>query len=378
MGQGRTVPIDEPEARPPEQQPAQGSLRAWGFVLLAAVVATAVLTLVGAPSPVLFGALVGALVVALVRTDSPVLPRRASVAGQALLGVSTGAVVKPETLGDLVEHAGPVAASVLLTIAASILLGQVLRLQGVSRATATFSFIAGGASGVTAVAGELGADARVVAVVQYLRVLIILVGMPVVAAIAFGAPVGAGSQSAAESTGLVFGELTWPALAFSAVCLVLGLGAARVVPFPAGNLLLPLTVAAVISATGALDVLGPDAAHLPAPLEAVAFALIGMQVGLGFTRASLVRVSRLLPMATVIVLVLIAVSAGIGMVMADAMGISRLDGYLATTPGGLYAVLLTADLAGADVTFVLAVQVVRLFAVLALAPLLARYYRRRA
>ena len=34
-------------------------------------------------------------------------------------------------------------------------------------------------------------------------------------------------------------------------------------------------------------------------------------------------------------------------------GASALDGYLATTPGGLYAVLATASDIGADVTFVL-------------------------
>ena len=117
---------------------------------------------------------------------------------------------------------------------------------------------------------------------------------------------------------------------------------------------------------------------LPGPLEELAFALIGLQVGLRFTPASLRYVLRLLPLATVFILVLIAVSAGIGIVLADAMGISRLDGYLATTPGGLYAVLLTAQLSGGDVTFVLAVQVVRLFLAHALAPLLATYYRRRA
>ncbi|MFY0406966.1 AbrB family transcriptional regulator, partial [Solicola sp. PLA-1-18] len=48
-----------------------------------------------------------------------------------------------------------------------------------------------------------------------------------------------------------------------------------------------------------------------------------------------------------------------------------------TTPGGLYAVLATAVESGGDVTFVLGVQVIRLFAVLLVAPLLARALMRR-
>jgi uncharacterized protein len=63
-------------------------------------------------------------------------------------------------------------------------------------------------------------------------------------------------------------------------------------------------------------------------------------------------------------------------VLATVTGASALEGYLATTPGGLYAVLATASDSGADVTFVLAVQVLRLFVMLLSAPLVARWLRR--
>ena len=62
--------------------------------------------------------------------------------------------------------------------------------------------------------------------------------------------------------------------------------------------------------------------------------------------------------------------------LSAATGASALDGYLATTPGGLYAVLATATGSGADATFVLAVQVLRLFVMLLTAPLVARVLRR--
>jgi len=54
-----------------------------------------------------------------------------------------------------------------------------------------------------------------------------------------------------------------------------------------------------------------------------------------------------------------------------------LDGYLATTPGGLFAVLATAVGSGADTTLVLAVQVLRLVVMLAVAPVLAMLLGRR-
>ena len=64
------------------------------------------------------------------------------------------------------------------------------------------------------------------------------------------------------------------------------------------------------------------------------------------------------------------------MLLAATTGVGALDAYLATTPGGLYAVLATAQDSGADATFVLAVQVLRLFVMLLSAPLLARWLRR--
>ncbi len=50
-----------------------------------------------------------------------------------------------------------------------------------------------------------------------------------------------------------------------------------------------------------------------------------------------------------------------------------LDAYLATTPGGLYAVLPIAYGSGADTTFVLAVQGLRLFAMVLAAPAVVRW-----
>jgi uncharacterized protein len=58
-------------------------------------------------------------------------------------------------------------------------------------------------------------------------------------------------------------------------------------------------------------------------------------------------------------------------------GVTPLEGYLATTPGGVYAVLATAISSGADVTFVVAVQVLRVVVMLVLAPAVARLVGRR-
>jgi membrane AbrB-like protein len=138
-------------------------------------------------------------------------------------------------------------------------------------------------------------------------------------------------------------------------------------------LLGPLIAAAAVDLTG----IGRGA-EVPDLVQSAAFLVIGLQVGVSFTRSSLRTIGRALPLALAVILALVVASAGLGAALSAATGASALDGYLATTPGGLYAVLATASDIGADVTFVLSVQVLRLFVMLLSAPLVARWLRRSA
>ncbi|MGY1839879.1 MULTISPECIES: AbrB family transcriptional regulator [unclassified Modestobacter] len=342
----------------------------WAVVLLAAVLLALVMDLLAVPSPALFGGLAAGLGRALIGRTRLVLPRPALTGAQALIGVSAGALVQPETLRVVAEHWLPVLVITVATLLVSLAAGQLMGLQrGVSSVTGAFSMIAGGASGITAMARDLGADAQLVGVLQYLRVLVIVVAMPVVATTVYGAGVDGGASSGGtpvdDGPGWVAG------LVFTAVCVAAGLVLGRVARIPVGALLGPLTVAAVLDLTGVAQ-----GAGVPGPVEAAAFLAIGLQVGIGLTRPSLRVVGRALPLALGLIVGVIVACAGLGLVLSATAGVSRLDGYLATTPGGLYAVLATASGSGADATFVLAVQVLRLFVMLFTAPLLARWLRR--
>jgi membrane AbrB-like protein len=285
-----------------------------------------------------------------------------------VIGVAMGALVDLETLRAVAANWLPVLLVTLGTLALSLAAGLVLRLQpGISPVTGAFAMIAGGASGIIVMARELGADERMVAVLQYLRVLLIVVLMPVVAAGVYGAAPASGGAAGS-------GASDWPAgLALTVVCGVVGLVVGRLVRLPVAALLGPMVAAAAVDLTG----LGPGI-EVPDLLQSAAFLVIGLQVGISFTRASLATIGRALPLALAVIVALILASAGLGAVLAAATGASALDGYLATTPGGLYAVLATATDSGADTTFVLAVQILRLFVMLLSAPLVARWLRRSA
>jgi membrane AbrB-like protein len=339
-----------------------------GTVLVLVVTAGlgVVLTWAHLPSAVLFAALVGGMAHALTSPTELRVPPTAFRLGQALVGVTIGSLVSLPALAGMGRDLLPVAAVTVGTVLLSLLAGRLLALRDdVTPVTGAFAMIAGGASGVVAVARELGADDRVVTVVQYLRVLVVLLLMPLVTAVVFRPEHGVGTFEAGRAS--IAQGLAYVALAVGG-----GLLVARFVPISTATLLGPLAVAAVLSSTGWLGT-----PSVPLVLQWTAYVLIGVQVGLRFTRASLAAITRMLPVVLAIILGMVAGTAAMGAALAWLTPVNGLTAYLATTPGGLFAVLATAADSGADVTYVMAVQLFRLLVILLLTPALARLLRAR-
>ncbi|MEO9220386.1 MAG: AbrB family transcriptional regulator, partial [Mycobacteriaceae bacterium] len=291
----------------------------------------------------------------------------AMTAAMAVLGVVIGALVQSSSLSALVHVWLPVLVVSAVTLGLSVVGGLLLGLhRDVDPLTGSLALTAGGASGLTAISRELGADERVVAVVQYLRVVLVIALMPVVTALVFR-PTSTGGAHSSSS-----GAAWYVDLGFVAVCCGVGIPAGRLLRLPAGALLGPLVLAAALTLAG-----WSMHATAPGALAVLAYAVIGLQAGLRFTQDSVQVIARILPLAIALILAVLLISAGLGVLLAHLAGVSSLEGYLATTPGGLYAVLATAQDSGIAVTFILAVQVVRVLLMLLLAPVLARTLSRR-
>jgi uncharacterized protein len=117
---------------------------------------------------------------------------------------------------------------------------------------------------------------------------------------------------------------------------------------------------------------------VPPLASEVAFALIGLQVGLKFTLKTIRQLGRLLlPVLIAVVGVLVA-CALLAVVLDVTTSVSLRDAYLATTPGGLYAVLAVALGTDANAAFILAAQGLRLVVMVALAPIAVRWMVARA
>jgi len=334
----------------------------WGAILASAVAITAVFGVLDVPSPALFGGLVTGVIFALTTKWRTLLPASVNSGAQAVVGVVLGGLLELSTLQSLGSDWLPVAAVIIGTLVLSVAAGLLMgRWTTVSPITGSLSLSAGGAAGVTSMSRELGADERMVAVVQYLRVVLIVATLPLVTTLVFTpAATDPSVASSPEGTG-------WAVdLTFTVVCALIGSLVALRVKLPAGTLLGPLILTATVTLAG-----WSFGAHAPAWMAQLAYGAIGLRIGLGFTRPSLKLLSRVLPVALTLTVLIILGCAGMGLLLASATGQSALAGYLATSPGGLFAVLSIAVETDTSATFVLAVQVLRIFVMLLVAPGLA-------
>jgi hypothetical protein len=207
-------------------------------------------------------------------------------------------------------------------------------------------------------AAAYGADMRLVAYMQYLRVLCVTSVASLVAS--------ASGQAHPVAATVWFPPVDWPALAGTLLVAALGVALAKLMRFRAGPLHLPLIAAALLTNTGTMHI------ELPPWLLAIAYALLGSAIGLRFTRDIVLHAARAFPRVLAAILVLIAACAGVAMILVRTAGVDPLTAYLATSPGGLDTVAIIASSSNVDVAFVLSMQFVRVIIVLGVGPWLAR------
>lgn len=336
----------------------------WLLLFAVTVAVTFPLTTIGVPSAALFAALVVGTALALPSVAPARVPRPLGLAAQGVLGVYIATMVSRDAVGALGPHWVIVLAVALATLMLSVAAGALLGIhRDVTPLTGSLALVAGGASGLVAIARELGGDDRVVAVVQYLRVGLVTASMPVVVTLVYHAD----RTHHSELTGQTNSAPWYLSVAMMIALIVVGTAAGRLVRLPGAGLLGPMALTVALQLSGLSFGLS-----VPTILVQAGYMFIGWQAGLAFSRDSLRAVGRLLPYAVTLIVVLGVGTAALGVLLSRVAGLTPLEGYLATSPGGVYAVLATTVETGSNVTFVIAAQVVRILLMLFTAPLLAR------
>lgn len=249
----------------------------------------------------------------------------------------------------------------VLTVLLSAAVGLgLVRFGGIAGSTAAWGTSPGAASAMVAMSEDYGADSRVVATMQYVRVVcVVMIGAMVSRIIGVE-----GGATEAHSADVALKGMNLLNFALSLAVIVFGVLVANKIP--AGALMGPLLIGGALQLSGLLQI------TLPGWMLTLAYASIGAYVGLRFDRPTIAYVWRRLPamiLGSLILIVLCALSAWLIAVMLDK---DYLSVYLATSPGGLDAMAIIAIDTHSDVGFVLAMQTLRLVGVVLTGAFLAR------
>src|SRR5579871_536140 len=337
----------------------------WAALLIATLVLVAALRLGGLPAALLLGSM-GAAALLSAFGGKVRIPGWSFVLAQSVVGCLIARAIGAASSDEMIRRWPVFLIGILIVFALAAAIGILMaRWRILPGTTAVWGSSPGGATAMVLMAEAYGADIRLVAVMQYLRVAIVGLLASVVAR-AFG-----GTGAAAPPT-------DWfPALAagpFVATLALVGAGALIGVKsrIPAGALLVPMFVGAVLSTSHLLTI------NLPPWLLAACYALVGWSIGMRFTRPMMAYAARELPRIVASILTLVTLCGALAYALHLVEGVDPLTAYLAMSPGGADSVAIIAASSNVDMPFVMTMQVGRVIAAILLGPSLARLLARWA
>jgi membrane AbrB-like protein len=337
----------------------------WAVLLAVSLVFMIPLELVRLPAALLLGAMgAGVLVAAL--GGKLAVPRWPYALAQGLIGCLVARSIRPAILVTMVQQWPLFLAGVCSVLAISTALGALLaRCKVLPGTTAVWGSAPGAATVMVLMSEAFGGDPRLVAFMQFLRVILAALVASLVARL-WIAPGAAAARAAVDWFPAVAAAPFWETLALAVLGALIG-ARSRI---PAGALLIPLVAGIVLACTDRLTI------TLPPWLMAGCYTLVGWSIGLRFTREIVLYAARVFPGIAASTVTLIALCAGLAWLLHLAVGTDPLTAYLATSPGGADSVAIIAASAPVDQPFVMAMQMARFILVLLVGPTLARMVAR--
>jgi uncharacterized protein len=329
----------------------------WSLLALATLAFAGALELLRLSAGVLMGALIAAVLVASAdgALDLPVWPYRLA---QALVGCLIARSLNVTNLQTILRQWPTFVVCVSAVILFSLALGGLLaRSRVLPGTTAVWGAAPGAATVMVLMSEAYGADERLVAFMQFLRVAVVAVSASLVSQLF--APHGAAAAK------VWFPALDGASFLQTLAVAVLGALLATRWRLPGSGLVLPIFLAALLALLGVPIVLPPW-------LMAAAYTLLGWAIGLRFTREILRYTAHAFFKVLASIVALVLLCSGLGHLLHLVTGIDPLTAYLATSPGGADSVAIIAAGSAVDLPFVTAMQTTRFLVVLVVGPALAR------
>lgn len=251
--------------------------------------------------------------------------------GQWIIGMALGLYFTPEIVRVVVRLAPWLAVAVLFAVVLGLAGGWVLRkLTGESAITCFFAAAIGGAAEMAAQAERNGGRVDRVAAAHSLRIMLVALVVPF--ALQWSGVQGSDPYNPAAMTFDPTGFAVLVAVAGGAAAVLTRLGT------PNAFMLGPLLAVATVTAAGFAW------SSLPAPVLNAGQLLIGVALGSRFAPEFFRAAPRYLAAVALLTFGYLAISALFGLWLAHVAGLAPATAVLATTPGGIGEMAVTAKL----------------------------------
>ncbi len=282
---------------------------------------------------------------------------------RTILGVAVGATLTPAVVTNL-PALWPTLLMVPIMVAAIGVIGvpYFQRLCGYDFPTAYYSAMPGGLQDMILFGAEAGADVRKLSLIHATRVMVIVVTLPFLMH-------GIWEADLSNLPGVPIQSLPLHELLIMALCGLIGWRVAKWVGLFGASILGPLLLTAAMTLA--------DALHHRPPAEAIWAAqfFIGMTIGSKYSGITLQEVRKELLAALGFCLILMILTFLFVEMIYGFNLAPGLEALLAFAPGGQAELTVLALIVGADMSFVVAHHVLRIFTVILGAPLAARWMR---
>ncbi len=279
------------------------------------------------------------------------------------IGISLGAVVTPATLRGMANY--PLSIVVLIVAMAFVAVAGAYYLQkvhGWDRMSAYLAASPGGMSQVIALAAEVGADIRAIAIVQTMRVVIVAVGLPAGLALLGLVHSGARSSVGGPFVASQLGELALLIGTSGAVAAL-----AHYVRFPGGLLFGAMMTSAIWHGSGLIH------AVMPWWVVNAAQIALGAVTGSRFANTPFRLLMRYIAAAFGSFAVAVAIAAVFAVVLISLVSVPLAEVIIAFAPGSVDAMMLLALALSLDPVYVGAHHLTRILLVSVAMPLFARH-----
>jgi uncharacterized protein len=294
--------------------------------------------------------------------------------GQFILAIELGQKMNVQVIQIFSQNWFTITIMLLLSVMFSLLSGFFLwKLSQTDMLTSLFATAPGGIATMPSIAEEVGANTAVVSIIQTIRIFMVVLSLPLIASFWLVEPNHSASVSTVSMTGSEFylGQLL--GTFFLGLAAWVGFRVGKLFKFPAPVLVGGMLGVALLESFAALITGHEFIAWWPTSFMLLSQVFIASSIGSKFKKSMFKGIKRTILVAFFSTGGLILAMFACAFLVSKVTGISLITSVLTFAPGGVAEMAATAIVLGADSTFVVAVQVLRIVVVLLVLPPLFRY-----